>query len=619
MYEDRDEEDRQRRQFTRRALLAGGVKLGALGLIGTHLYRVQVVDGARYVPIADDNRIDVQLIAPARGRILDRFGEVLATNKESYRAVVVPGLAGDLRRVVALFSRLVPLSPEEQARIIERARRQARVLPVRLAGDLTFEQVAEINLQAPSLPGVRTEIERRRDYVHSRAVGHVVGFVGALERPALDDEPIMRLPGMRIGKTGIERGMEARLRGEGGHVKHEVDARGRIVRELEQADAIPGRDVVLTLDTGLQARVLDRLQTYRQAALVGLDIASGEVLVMASVPTLDAHHAAPRLGPGGRPRPLTHGSMVNRAIRGTYPPGSTFKMVTALAALEAGVVSPRERITCQGKFEYHKHTYRCWQRRGHGGCDMNRALRESCDVYFYELARRTGIDAIARMARRLGFGQTFDCGIAHQRPGVVPDPDWKITHVGKPWLGGETILAGIGQGFVLANPLQLAVMMARLAGGRAVEPTLVRPQSGDATRHDAALGLNPAWLDVIRRGLAAAVNDDSGTGHNARIEDRSYRLAGKTGTAQVSSRSADRSGDLPWEQRDHALFVGYAPAEAPRYAVAAIVEHGGGGGQTAAPLVRDVMTLLVDQDPARRPAYMGAAPPAPRLRDRREG
>lgn len=617
MFSRRIDDKDQRRKFTRRALLIGSGQLGAFGVITAHLFRLQVLDGARYVPLAEENRINVQMLAPTRGRIFDRFGEVLANNREAYRAVMVPALAHDVRSVVALFSRFVPLPPGEQDRIVLRARRQPANLPILLAGDLTFEQIAEINLFAPQLPGVRTEIDSRRQYYHARTVGHVVGFVGAIERPALDDDPVLRLPGMRIGKTGVEQGLDEMLRGEGGHIKHEVDARGRIVRNLEQVDPAPGNDIVLTIDTELQAAVLKRLSEERRGALVAMDLTSGEIVAMASVPRFDPDVAMlPTSEPPTtalarakskvlrRVRTVADNPLVNRAIRGAYPPGSTYKMVVALAALEAGVVTPREKIGCEGKFEYYNHVYRCWKRRGHGACDLHRAIRESCDCYFYEIARRVGIDAIARMSRRFGLGQIHDCGIAHQKAGVIPDPEWKQTRFGKPWLGGETILAGIGQGYVSTTPLQLAVMTARLATGLQVQPALVRPPPLMQKAAPQPVGVKPEWLEAVRKALAAVVNEEGGTGSNARMEDTPLKLAGKTGTSQVSRASSDRSGsDLPWEQRDHALFVGFAPVATPRYAVAAIIEHGGSGGQSAAPLVRDIMEMLLERDPTAKPAF----------------
>ena len=434
-------------------------------------------------------------------------------------------------------------------------------------------------------------------------MSHVVGHVGAVERIGLGDDPVLRIPGMRVGRTGVELGMEQQLRGIGGALRREVDARGRIVRDLLRTDQKPGRDVALTIDLQLQQAVLKRLSAERRAAAVALDVRTGEVLAMASVPTYDPAEvmALRTVAAGRRLQSRDNDPLVNRATSGLYPPGSTFKIVTALAALEAGVVDTRERIECDGSFSYFDRSYRCWKRSGHGRCDLHRAIRESCDCYHYEIARRLGIERIAAMAQRFGLGQTYPAGIAPQRAGVIPTPSWKRGRFGKPWLGGETLIAGIGQGYVLATPLQLAVMTARVATGRQVVPTLVRPVQGAPERAPfVTLGIADRSLVAMQRALRAVVNEDGGTGARASLGDGEAEVAGKTGTSQVSRRSADRDqDDLKWEERDHALFVGYYPAFAPRYAVAAVIEHGGGGGAVAAPLVRDIIRELDRRDPAR--------------------
>jgi penicillin-binding protein 2 len=294
--------------------------------------------------------------------------------------------------------------------------------------------------------------------------------------------------------------------------------------------------------------------------------------------------------------------MFNRALAGLYPPGSTFKMVTALAALEAGVVRPAERIECEGTYGLADQTFRCWKRQGHGRCDLHKALRESCDVYFYELAHRCGINAIADMGRKLGLGQIFDCGLPQQKKGIIPDADWKKVTYRKPWLGGETVLAGIGQGYVLTSPLQLAVMTARIASGKMVLPTLGHRTGGTVPQAlFPLLDIAPEHLDLVRSGMIAVVNEAGGTGGNAALSDESVVVAGKTGTSQVSTFSTrDEAGADSSGPRDHALFVSYFPADAPRYAISAIVEHGGGGGATAAPLVRDVIQYIIEDDPIMR-------------------
>ena len=634
-----DEERASREVFSRRLVVAGLVQAAGFGLIGGQLYRLQVRDARRYGEMADANRFATRLLAPARGRILDRFGQVLVTGEEAFRAVFIPSLAGDPQAVLDLFSRIVPLDHGMRKRLLARANRQRPNEPIVLADDLSFADVARINLMAPRLPGVETEPAARRRYPTGKVMGHVVGYVGNVEKVAVDDDPILALPWMRTGKTGLERGMEQRLRGRSGRVRLEVNARGQVIGSVERREPVDGADVVATLDAKLQARVLDRLSSERRAAVVVMDVHGGEVLVMASTPTYDPGVIVDGVSEAAwqRLRDAPDDPMVNRTISGQYPPGSTFKMVTALAALEAGTVTPHEHVRCTGRFHLADQTYRCWNRGGHGRVDLVDALRESCDVYFYELAKRTGISRIGEMARRLGFGQTFDCGLDLQKPGIIPGRDWKIGRFGRRWVTGETILAGIGQGYVLVTPLQLAVMSARLATGRAVQPTLVHrgrrgagaePSSGGNARPSqsngtsqrraqtglqqsvADLGISTDSLEVVRRGMLACVNDAGGTGWRARFDKGAVfgagiiKVAGKTGTSQVTRASARRGGhELQWHKRDHALFVAYAPADQPRYAVATVVEHGGGGGAVAAPLTRDILAMVFDRDPLARPVY----------------
>lgn len=620
MFEHDNEEQIAKRRFGRRTLLLGGAQVAAFSLLGWRLFKLQVIDQGKYMPMAEENRINLQVLAPKRGRILDRRGVPLADNEESFRATLTPALAGDVPAVLGLFRRLVPITVDETEKIARRAKKQSRNTAIVIASDLSFEQLAQINLYAPHLPGIRTEIAWRRRYRQGPAVGHVVGYVGGIERPSIDDDPVKRLPGMRVGKTGVEAGMEDELRGEGGAQKIEVDARGHIVRNLEMIDPTTGQDVTLTIETELQKKVLQRLEQERCASCVVIDVAGGEIVVMASSPSYDPADIVDAPSEEVRQR-IFNGSdkpMLNRAAGGLYPPGSTFKIVTALAALQAGRTDIKETLHCNGRYEYGNRTFRCWNRTGHGDVDLHRALKESCDVYFFEMARRLGIETLSDTARLLGLGVTYDCGLPH-KTGVVPDPDWKRGQWEAGWLGGETLLAGIGQGYVLSTPLQLAVMMARVASGKLVEPTIIK-RTG-MTPEFASLGIEPGHLAAVRDGLVAVVNEEGGTGTKAQLGESQPLVAGKTGTSQVHKASTDAAPEsLEWRERDHALFVAYVPADAPRYALATVIEHGGGGGAAAAPLARDIIEAVLSADPlSAAPATGDMAPAGAVLSPTKEG
>jgi penicillin-binding protein 2 len=368
MFGSESDDSVQRGRFSRRTLLLGLGQLAGLGAISGRLYQLQVMDESRYAPLAEDNRINLQMLAPLRGRILDRFGEVLATNQESYRVVVIPSLARDLRGVLATLARIVQLPQDEQDKLITKSRGQAPNQPIVVASDLTYEQVAEINVLAPQLPGVQTEIAGKRRYFHGHITGHVVGYVGNVVKVGLNDDPVLKLPGARVGRTGVELGMEEKLRGVSGSVKHEVDARGRIVRSLDQKEPERGDDVVVTLDTALQQIFMTQLAKERRAAAVVMHVATGEVVAMASVPSFDQGEMAAGVNQSNWAK-LTQAAnnpMLNRASRGEYPPGSTFKMVTALAALEGGLIDLKEKVECTGATELAGQVFRCWKRSGHG-------------------------------------------------------------------------------------------------------------------------------------------------------------------------------------------------------------------------------------------------------------
>jgi penicillin-binding protein 2 len=591
--------------------MLGAGQIGLFGALAWRLRQLQVIEAPKYALLAEENRINIQLLPPSRGLIFDRFGKPLATNTERMRVFVVPELAEDIGDSLDRLGRVIELSGRTRARVLRLARRQSPYVPIVVDDTLSWRQFAQINVLAPSLPGIQTDILSVRRYHVGSDVAHIVGYVGAADKVEVNEDPVTRLPGFRVGKSGVEKGLETTLRGKAGIVKLEVDARGHALRKLETLDSLPGRELVLTIDHEVQRQAMERLKNERRAAVVALDARTGEILVMASTPSFDPNVLLHGLREGtwtsmanAEDDPLT-----NKALRGQYPPGSTFKMVTALAGLDAGVITLKTKFHCYGGYTYSRAYFRCWRRGGHGAVNVRRAIKESCDVFFYNVAERVGISKLSAMGRKLGLGQTYEFGLPLQKPGVMPTPGWKRATLGEPWYGGETIIAGIGQGFVLTTPLQLAVMTARIATGRAVVPRIVRPYPDEKIDEPKPLDIDPEYLAIVREGMWAVVNEGGGTAGRARLPIAGVEMAGKTGTSQVNTASSGRhSSALKWEQRDHGLFVGFAPADNPRYAVAAIVEHGGSGSVAASPVVRDVMTALVERDPLSKPAYVAREP-----------
>ncbi|GAA4489343.1 penicillin-binding protein 2 [Gluconacetobacter asukensis] len=598
--------------FTRRALVVLGAQMAAFGLLGHRLYGLQVVEGDHFARMAENNRVSRRLIAPPRGRVVDRFGIAVASNKVNWRALLLPEETSDIPGTLDRFSALVPIEARDRARIEREIRHKRRFIPVMLHDFLSWDDMARIELNAPSLPGVLIDVGTTRNYPFGPLMAHVVGYVAPPGDKDVAQDQTLALPGMRVGRAGIEQTQDGLLRGQVGAVEVEVNAVGRLMSELSRDEGQPGDEITLTIDSGLQQAVLGRIADQSASAVV-MDCRNGEVLAMVSNPSFD-----PSLFDSGVSQaqwqewatdPRT--PLINKAVAGVYPPGSTFKPAVAMAALKAGTLSPTDRIFCPGYLDVGGTRFHCWSRYGHGSLTLKDGLKFSCDVFFYEVARRTGMDAIAAASHSFGLGMDLDIELQHTRVGLIPTPEWRRAH-GQHWNGGDTIVSGIGQGFVQVTPLQLATYVSRIASGRAVQPHLVRAISGRQTDgtdggHWPALDMPEPFLDQLRAGMYAVVNEEHGTAPKAKLDIPGVQMAGKTGSAQVRhvSRALRESGhfdssSLPWEYRPHALFICFAPYDAPRYAAAVVVEHGNAGAAVAAPLARDIMTDTLTRDPANR-------------------
>ena len=618
--------DRQKLFNRRAALLIGGKAMLLSALVG-RMYYLQVVESDRYRTLAEENRISLRLLPPPRGRIIDRFGVPMADNQQNYRVLLNARETEDVASTLDVLGRIIPIGPGERRRILRELRRNRAFVPATVRENLNWQEVARIEVNAPDLPGVLIDVGQSRHYPYGPETAHVLGYVAAVSPNEVTGDPLLELPGFRIGKSGIEKIQDYQLRGTGGSSQVEVNAFGRVIRELSRQEGQPGAEVALTIDLGLQRMVSKRLAGESAAALV-IDIHNGDVLAMASTPSFDPNAFNKGLSAedwrklaGDPMAPLT-----NKAVSGNFSPGSTFKMIVLLAALERGAITPQSRVFCSGQIEFGDATFHCWKKGGHGSMDAHSGVSQSCDVYFYEVARRAGIDRIAAMAQRFGFGQTLGLDLPGEQPGLVPTRKWKRKAMDAPWHQGETLVTGIGQGYLLATPLQLAIMTARLGnGGYAVTPRLTRAtvaaSSDDQATEPAfeTLGLQPAHLGLVTRALDAAVNDPHGTAYRSRIKEKGMEMAGKTGTVQVRritkaerDQGVKKNKQLRWQERDHALFVGYAPTAAPRYAVAVVIEHGGGGASMAAPIAHDILLEVQRRDSGRPGVLPAATPPGQR-------
>ena len=622
------------RCLTRRALVLGGVQLSLFGILGGRLYYLQVAERERYAMLAEENRINLRLIAPSRGTIVDRFGEPLAVNDQNFRVVLVAEQTHDVEETLARLSAIVELSEADVRRVLRDVERRPAFVPVNVIDNLSWRQVSRLEVNQPELPGLSIEVGELRRYPYPEPTAHVLGHVGAVSEAELTGDPVLALPGFRIGKTGIEREYEGDLRGVAGTSQVEVNAYGRVIRELSRDEGTPGAQLQLTLDIDLQDFTQRRLAGEYSASAVILDIYTGEIFAMASHPSFDPNLFTTGIDSDtwATLRDDPYGRLNNKAVNGQYAPGSTFKMLVALAGLESGAIGPNYRVYCPGFMDLGNHRFHCWRRGGHGWMSLNQAIAQSCDTYFYDVSRRVGIDAIAEMANRFGIGQPVGIDLPHESSGLMPTRGWKQRELNRPWQQGETLVASIGQGYVLATPLQLAVMVARLVnGGRAVRPHLAMrlggPQSPLIMPDMPSLGVSDHWLREVVGGMAAVTTDPRGTARRAQIPDEGMEMGGKTGTSQVRriSMSERLTGitpneQRPWRLRDHALFVGYAPVHAPRYACSVVVEHGGGGSAVAAPIARDLLLETQRRAPARvLPADWPPLSMADDERVRREG
>jgi penicillin-binding protein 2 len=580
--------------FSRRSFVLGGLQAGVATLIAGRMAYISIAENERYKLLSESNRVQMVLVPPRRGWIVDRKGQPIAINRSDYRVDLIPDQLKEPEKVIAQLAQLLELPIDEVERIQKELDQAAGYQPVPVAENLSFDKYAAVTLRLPEMPGVAPLRGFSRFYPEGAAVGHLVGYVGTANKEEYEKEknPLLITPGFKIGKEGLEKVMEPRLRGKPGAKRLEVTARGKLIRELSTLSDESGGTLPLTIDAGLQAYAARRMGNESGSCVV-LDCFTGDVLCMASMPAYDPNSFSDGIGQSewkmyssNERKPL-----LNKTLNSLYPPGSTLKPMMALA-LQAGGIDPDQVVNCPGGYQLGNRFFRCLGR--HGGMNMHRAIAKSCNTYFYAMSRRIGIDNMAAMAEQMTLGMKYDLPVVSQSYGTYPNSEWKQRKYKDRWRESDTLNAAIGQGYVILNPLQLAMMSARIASGRAVLPNLLLRRSHEAP----PLNIPAEHLQAARNGMWEVVNGN-GTAGASRLPFPDIQMGGKTGTAQVRRITGSQRGQSgEWKYRDHGLFVFFAPTSNPRYAGAVVIDHGMGGARAAAPVAKDVLTYLFDKPKA---------------------
>lgn len=596
--------------FNRRALLVAGGELFLFSILAGRLYQLQIIDGAKYKKLSEKNSVRIKLIAPARGLIKDRFGIEMAINKNSYGVQMIPeevtARGFSVEEILNRISELIPLSEKEKEKVLNNIKKKKAFFPVFIKNNLGWDEMAKLQVKNLDFTGVYVEEGKRRFYPFNEVAAHVIGYVSDVSEQELkeDSDPVLQLPDFKTGKAGVEKLMDKELRGSAGETMQVVNATGRVIETLDDKKkrATPGQNIVLTIDKRLQEYALERIKEESASAII-MDIYNGDILMMISVPTYNPNIFLSEDASADDFKKLITNPrhpFMNKAIEGLYAPGSTFKMITALAALQDGKITPNTKINCTGHMDYGDGRYHCWKTSGHGLLDLEQSLQHSCDIFYYNIATKINMDSIQEMAYKFGLGDYTGIELANEKKGQVPSVSWKRNYKSDNWYTGDTITASIGQGYTLVTPLQLAVMTSRIAnGGFAVKPRILRGEYENLFFPQ--INVDTRYLNLVKRGMFSVVNKPNGTGKTAAFIYNGKQMAGKTGTTQVKRITREerlhgviKQENLPWKYRNHALFVGYAPFKNPRFAVSVVIEHGMSGSSAAGPIARDLMIKTLE-------------------------
>ncbi len=590
------EQKKQISTYNRRSFFLFLFKLSLFSAVGWRLYNIQILDSAKYKTLSKKNQIDLEILLPVRGKIFDRNNILIATNEKVYDLYLIPENTKSINNTLNNLSKFIDIDFSKRRKIIELSSKAKKFEKIKIFENISWSNLEKIETNKYNLQGIFIAEDYLRTYPYKEVFSHLLGYINKPSQKELALPFIAKMPNLDIGKEGLEKSFNPLLVGKPGQREIEVNSNGRIIREISKIDSTKGEEVFLTIDSRIQEYAINLLKSYRAGSINVINVKNGEILCMASTPTYDPNKIIKKPNKVYWDGILanTLSPLTNRSIQGLYAPGSTFKMIVAIAALKYGIINTKTTHSCTGKIEFGDRLYHCWKTNGHGTMNVAEAIIQSCDVFFYEIAKKLGIDKIAEVANDFGLGQTFDVPLLNQKKGIIPTKKWKKSKIGESWYAGETLISGIGQGFVLTNPFQLVVMTSIIASnGKIVEPTILK-------RNEVKFRTNDKYtnaIKVIKTAMFKVVNENRGTAFKSRLED--VKFSGKTGTSQVrrisiSERESEdfREKEQEWKNRDHALFVGYMPHDDPKYAISVIIEHGGSGASTAAPIAKQVFNYI---------------------------
>ncbi|MBT3777464.1 MAG: penicillin-binding protein 2 [Pelagibacteraceae bacterium] len=590
------EQKKQVSTYNRRTFILFLLKLSLFSTLGWRLYDIQIKNSSKYKTLSKKNQIDLEIIFPTRGKIFDRNNNIIATNEKVFDLYLIPENTKSINNTLNSLSKFVEIDFEKRRKIIDLSSKVRKFEKIKIFENITWSVLEKVESNKYSLQGIFIAEDYLRVYPYKEIFSHLLGYISKPNQKELSLPFISKMPNLDIGKEGLEKSYNPTLVGKPGQREIEVNSNGRIIREISKVDSIKGDEIFLSIDLRLQEYAYNLLKSYKAGSINIINIKTAEILCMISTPTYDPNQIVKKPNKLYWESILTNSlsPLTNRSIQGLYSPGSTFKMIVAIAALKHGLINSNTTHTCRGKIKFGNRLYHCWKTNGHGKMNVTDAIKQSCDVFFYEISKKVGIDKIAEVALDFGLGQSYDISMPNQKKGIIPNKSWKKNRMDESWYPGETLISAIGQGFVLTNPLQLAVMTSIIASnGKMIKPSILKNQRSN-------FKVNTKYsneIKIIKEAMYKVVNENKGTAYKSRLED--VKFAGKTGTSQVkrislSERESDdfRKKEKEWKSRDHALFVGYMPFDNPKFAISVVIEHGGSGASTAAPIASQIFKYI---------------------------